>query len=65
MVTDKYVESAKMRVIRMFETALTSNWYCCNEKWFRIEIVRNQQCFGPHHSQGAILTLGKLHDVAI
>ena len=42
MLTDRYVESARMRVIRMFETALTSNWYYSNEKWFRIEIVRNQ-----------------------
>ena len=41
MLTDKYVESARLRVIRMFETALTSNWYCIDKNWFRIEIVRN------------------------
>ena len=42
MLTDKYVESARMRVIRMLETALTSSWYYSNDKWFKIDIMRNQ-----------------------
>ena len=41
MLTDKYVESARMRVIRMLETALTSSWYYSNDKWFKIDIMRN------------------------
>ena len=64
MLTDKYIESARMRVIRMLETALTSSWYHSNDKWFKIDIVRNQLCFGPHHSQNAMLNLQKIHDVA-
>ena len=42
MLTDKYVESARMRVTRMLETALTTSWYYSNNNWYRIEILRNQ-----------------------
>ena len=64
LMSEKYIESAQRKVVRMMETVLASGWFFSNDKWSRVEIVRNQHCFAPHHSQGAILQLKKMHDVA-
>ena len=55
LMSDKYIDSAQRKVVRMMETVLSSGWFFSNDKWSRVEIVRNQHCFGPHHSQGAML----------
>ena len=36
----------------------------CPVRYEKIDIVRNQLCFGPHHCQTAFISLRKLHDIA-
>ena len=63
-MSEKYIDNAQKKVVRMIETVMTFGWFFSNEKWSKVEIVRNQHCFAPHHSQSAMLQLKKLHDVA-
>ena len=61
--SEEYFSMVRNRVTSLVQTALTSRWFCDQDRWFEIDIVRNQVCFGPHHCQGAFLSLKKIHDV--
>lgn len=57
----------RTQIINLIQIALQSAYTkqpSNDDGWCRVEIMRNQACFGPHHSQSAFVCLRKLHDIA-
>ena len=71
MLSEHYALECRNRVINLVQMSLFSAYFketagtgdTCGP-YFKIEIMRNQLCFGPHHSQSAFVNLRKLHEIA-
>lgn len=67
MLTSEYVNECRARIVNLMQIAMHSAYRQENTsatRYEKVDIIRNQVCFGPHHCQGALVSLRKLHDIA-
>ena len=71
MLSSQYAQDCLTRVVNLVQIALQSAFSAGQpdessqkQDFFKLEIVRNQVCFGTYHCRSSFISLRKLHEIA-